>query len=473
LAKRKHKTTLSWKNQPAIVSAFIGAIAILVASVINVLFSNNQPSVVQHNNGNGQGIVNTSPESISIGISFKEYNIALAKKENEIRQLLVNDALNEKEISLLSKKLGDIEYQRRNERSSYESYISILRQQIISLNKFPDKLFKEAQQSLINGNSKKAKKLFTQIENQADNHLKNSAEAAFQRGMLAKKDFEYVESHIAFKKAVRLQPKNVRYLVRLAQISQVLDMHEKALDYLLLALELNDEGGIDEIDSLRGIGSIYYSLGQYNKAAEYAELSLIKSIKMYGEEHLSVALSRNNLGSLYVVLGDFDKALEYFQLALKYLTKTFGKKHPTIHTIHNNLAQYYIKKSQLPKARDQLLLALESSVAVLGLNHPMVAIYHSNLGNVFGRLGMTDKAIEYLQFALKSDLNNFGKNHSYVARDHNGLGAVYISLGEIEKGIEHFEKSLNVISGLLGYNHPHTKIAKYNLVDAKKRLLDK
>ncbi|MFT6910038.1 MAG: tetratricopeptide (TPR) repeat protein [Oleiphilaceae bacterium] len=461
-----------WWQKTGFLQGAGGAVGAALIAALVALISNTQPNIVQQNSGDSQGIITTGSGEVNIGISADEFRNGLKEKEAEIRRLLVNKALSEKDVFLLRKKIDQIELQRRNEISSYENYVSSLKQQVASLAGLPDKLFKEARQSLINGNTAKAKELFIQIEKQEANHLKKSAEAAYQRGMLAKIDLDYEESYTALDKAVRLQPKNSTYLSHFAEILQIMDKHEKALDYLLLTLEFYDENSLDEINALRGIGSIYYSLGQYNKAVEYSKLTLKKSIKINGEESLYVALARANLGNVYLSLGDLEQAFEYLELALEYLTKTFGKKHLVISSIHNSLGQYYKNKHQLSRARDHLILALESGISVLGLKHPNVAIYHSNLGNIYSEMGLNDKAIEHLQFALESDLYNFGKNHSYVARDHNGLGMIYLSLGEIEKGIEHLETSLNITSGLLGVNHPYTKITKDNLAYAK-RLLEK
>jgi tetratricopeptide (TPR) repeat protein len=67
--------------------------------------------------------------------------------------------------------------------------------------------------------------------------------------------------------------------------------------------------------SLTSLGIAYDSQGEYNKAIEYHQQSLV--IKQEIGDRSGIAKSFNNLGNAYDSLGEYNKAIEYHQQSLK------------------------------------------------------------------------------------------------------------------------------------------------------------
>ncbi len=77
---------------------------------------------------------------------------------------------------------------------------------------FPDALLDQATEALQQGESEKADRLFKQIEEEGEGHIKRLAEIAFQRGKIAEDAIQYTDVLEYYEKAVWLQPGNTLYL---------------------------------------------------------------------------------------------------------------------------------------------------------------------------------------------------------------------------------------------------------------------
>ena len=88
---------------------------------------------------------------------------------------------------------------------------------------------------------------------------------------------------------------------------------------------------------LNDLGLTYRALGDAYKAIEYYEKALEIDLKVFGDQHPSVAIRYNNLGGAYIDLGDAFKAIEYCEKALGILTAVYGKNHPSTQTVNANL----------------------------------------------------------------------------------------------------------------------------------------
>ncbi len=73
---------------------------------------------------------------------------------------------------------------------------------------FPDKLLDQAIEAARQGKIEEADRLFQQIEEDGEKHIKRIAVAAFQRGMIAEDNFRYKDALQFYEDNVRLQPDN-------------------------------------------------------------------------------------------------------------------------------------------------------------------------------------------------------------------------------------------------------------------------
>jgi len=175
---------------------------------------------------------------------------------------------------------------------------------------FPDALLDQAIEALQQGDTEEADRLFQEIEDEGEGHLKRIAEAAFQRGKIAEDAIRYTEALEYLEKAVRLQPDNALYL---------------------------NEAGL-----------LYLTLANHKKAIEYFELALASDLKTYGEDHPHVATKRNNLGLAWNALGEHHKAIAYYEQALPVFEKFLGKDHPNTKIVQDNLDKARVALNESP-----------------------------------------------------------------------------------------------------------------------------
>ncbi len=231
-------------------------------------------------------------------------------------------------------------------------------------------------------------------------------------------------------------------------------------DIIAEAVEDNDE---NPAGVFNGLGRVYDTLGDYQKAIEYSTKALEILKEMYDEIHPQVAVGYNNLGETWRALGDPQKAIEYFTKALEINTTTYGVNHPNVAIEYNNLGMAWNDLGEPQKAIEYYTQALEIDKKTYAEMHPSVAIRYNNLGGAWRALGEPKKAIEYYTKALNIDIKTYGANHPVVARDYNNIGIVYDNLGEPKEAIKYLNDALEIDLRTYGEVHPDIAICYNNL----------
>ncbi|MCP4491635.1 MAG: tetratricopeptide repeat protein, partial [Gammaproteobacteria bacterium] len=231
------------------------------------------------------------------GISLEQYEKGLKQKAEEVSKKLEKEHVeNTKQLiverDVIQKKLTDLE-------KSYNEYVSSVKERATTLESGSDVLLKQAGTDLLNGNIKKAKRIFLSVEENAKSSIESAGEAVYQLGKLAEDNIDYSKAFSFFKRAVELVPENTSYL--------------------------------------SSAGRMADTLAQYNLAISYYEQALASDLKTYGEDHPSVAIYRNNLGLAWKALGKYDVAIKYYEQALASDLKTYGEDHPDVAIDRNNL----------------------------------------------------------------------------------------------------------------------------------------
>ena len=73
--------------------------------------------------------------------------------------------------------------------------------------------------------------------------------------------------------------------------------------------------------SYNNLGSVCYSIGEYNQAKELHTKAVMIQKKIFGEEHNAVAASYNNLGSVYHRIGEYNQAKKWNTIKQKNCTR--------------------------------------------------------------------------------------------------------------------------------------------------------
>ncbi|WP_016952409.1 tetratricopeptide repeat protein [Anabaena sp. PCC 7108] len=225
-------------------------------------------------------------------------------------------------------------------------------------------------------------------------------------------------------------------LLGIGSVYSSLGEKQKALAYLNQALALyravGDRRG--EATALNNIGGVYNTLGEKQKALAYLNqaIPLYRAVEDRGGE----ATALNNIGLIYSDLGENQKALEYYNQALPlYLAvEDRGGEANTL----NNIGLVYSDLGENQKALEYYNQALPLYLAVEDRGGEARTL--NNIGLVYSDLGENQKALEYYNQALP--LFRAVEDRGGEATTRNNIGGVYSDLGEKQKALEYYNQAL-------------------------------
>ena len=222
--------------------------------------------------------------------------------------------------------------------------------------------------------------------------------------------------------------------------------YEKAREHLEKSLvikkEIGDRNG--EADCYTNLGNVYRSVGEYEKAREHLEKSLV--IKKEIGDRNGEADCYTNLGNVYRSVGEYEKAREHLEKSL-VIKKEIGDRNGEA-DCYTNLGNVYRSVGEYEKAREHLEKSLVINKEIGDRNGE--ADCYTNLGNVYRSVGEYEKAREHLEKSLVIKKEIGDRNGE--ADCYTNLGNVYRSVGEYEKASHYHEKSLT-ISRKIGNRH--------------------
>ncbi|WP_213150938.1 tetratricopeptide repeat protein [Neochlamydia sp. AcF95] len=270
-----------------------------------------------------------------------------------------------------------------------------------------------------------------------------------------------------YQQAKNANPQDTEVLNALGIIYKGQGNLDKAAKYsnqtLAISIKLFGENHPSVASCYSNLGAIYQDQGNLAKAVEYSRKALAINFKLFGENHFMIARYYNNLGQIYKEQGNLDKAVKYSKKALAIDLKLFEENHPTVARDYNNLGAIYQAQGNLDKATDYSKKALAISVKLFGENHSRVAICHSNLGQIYKHQGNLGRAAECSNKALAIDPKLFGENHPGVAIDYSNLGQIYQAQDNLDKALEFSKKALAIDLKLYGENHSRVASCYSNL----------
>ncbi|XP_067937148.1 uncharacterized protein [Watersipora subatra] len=191
-----------------------------------------------------------------------------------------------------------------------------------------------------------------------------------------------------------------------------------------------DDNNRDTSEAYSSIGSVYFSLSQYDKAFEYHTKALKMNETLYGETvHYDLAVDYNKIGLVYHSQGDYGKALEYNTKSLDMRKAIYGAEanHSDIATSNSNIGLVYNSLGDYVQALEHCTKSLDMHKGINGAeaNHADIATSYNNIGS----------ALEYYTKSLDMRKAIYGAeaNHTDIARGYNNIGSVSDSLEKEEK----------------------------------------
>ncbi|KAF5430639.1 Tetratricopeptide (TPR) repeat [Candidatus Methanophagaceae archaeon] len=190
---------------------------------------------------------------------------------------------------------------------------------------------------------------------------------------------------------------------------------------------------------LSELGTIFYYLGELDKALEYFK----KALKLNEElgSKAGIAADLGNIGTVYQIKGELDKALEYYEKALK-LHEELGSK-AGIAVCLGNIGNVYRIRGELDKALEYFGKALKLDEE-LG-SKAGIAADCGSIGIVYKIKGELDKALEYYGMALKK-FKDIGSRIE-TARTLTNIGDVFVLKGEKERALDCYSEAKDLAKG--------------------------
>ncbi|MGH8546347.1 MAG: tetratricopeptide repeat protein [Gammaproteobacteria bacterium] len=181
--------------------------------------------------------------TINIGVTLKEYEERLERREQELREEFAKTSAAEKDrLALLEKELAAATAKRENPEESLADFKAKLAEASQALAKFkgdlPEDQLKQAQEALAKGNTPTAEALFGKALEQ---NKAQAAEAAYQLGQLAYERVDYAKAYAYYQEAAKLEPDNPTYLNMAGRLAYEVGRYAEARPFLEEALAIREQ----------------------------------------------------------------------------------------------------------------------------------------------------------------------------------------------------------------------------------------
>ncbi|MEG4231779.1 CHAT domain-containing protein [Microcoleus sp. Pol11C3] len=247
-----------------------------------------------------------------------------------------------------------------------------------------------------------------------------------------------------------LNPMGAIYF-KLGNYKQSLNLYKQ-----LSAINQEQDDHIGEVQNLNNLGVTYANLSEYGQAlAAYQEaLTKIKLISdcahqnpnnslCYGGEEAAI---RNNLAALYFSLGQYEQALDFAQQASVIFQKNLGRDYQGLKPQDFQLLHDILGKSSLSPAFVRQSLAIRAGVGNVFSAESMVregeAVNLNNLGQIYSNQGNDKQALTLYQQALSiyQEINN----SLGVAITLNNIAQINTNLGQYDVAVNFNQQALAI-----------------------------
>ncbi|XP_022799415.1 tetratricopeptide repeat protein 28-like [Stylophora pistillata] len=216
--------------------------------------------------------------------------------------------------------------------------------------------------------------------------------------------------------------------------------------------EIGDRRG--EATSYGDLGTLFQSLGQYDRAQDCKEKALAMQKEI--DDRKGEAISYGNLGALFQSIGQYDKARKYQEKALA-MKKEIGNRNGEATSYGHLGARKYKEKA----------LALQIEI---GDRSGEVTSYQG-LGTLFQLLGQYDEAKVYMELAL--GMNNKIGDKNGVATSYGDLAGLFLSLGKFARADDYLKMAMAIRVGIGNRRGEAADYGHLGIISLRRGLYDK
>ncbi|MBE0544939.1 MAG: tetratricopeptide repeat protein [Verrucomicrobia bacterium] len=220
-----------------------------------------------------------------------------------------------------------------------------------------------------------------------------------------------------------------------------------------------------EAEMRNSIGTVYWELGDYDKAAAMQRQALAIQRMLFGNEHPSVAASLLNLA---LALRNQQKLAESeatFRESLAMSRKLLGNEHPAVARVLNDLGSLLTGELKDDEPETLIREALAIRRKVYGNEHGDVGISLDNLAHILNRRGQVTEATAMHQEALAIRRKFFGESHPELLFSYKNIAVALQSQGKLAEAATVLQDALALSERLVGQQHPSFVALRLHLAD--------
>lgn len=220
---------------------------------------------------------------------------------------------------------------------------------------------------------------------------------------------------------------------------------------------------------LQTVGTLYESLGDYDRAVTLQQKALNLRIARFGPEDPLVAESLGQLGAAYLASAQYDAADSALTRALDIQRKRRDSGGVTLATAVGNLAVVRNKLGRPAEAEALYREALAIDRAEFGDRSDQVSVDLSNLAVLLGDVGRLDEADALNREALAIRREIHPGDYTETATSLANLGSVLLLRGDLDAAESNLREAVDMRRRLFPDGHPHVAAALRNLGDVRRK----
>ncbi len=195
-------------------------------------------------------------------------------------------------------------------------------------------------------------------------------------------------------------------------------------------------------------GTVYFAEGKYQEATEaHAQASAMQR-KLFGPNHIGLAVTLDRLGSSLLKLGKGDEAIQHHRAAIEILSKTLGESHLYVADTVNSLGNALADSGDLEEAAAEYRRAIAIWKQSVGDSHARAAVGHANLGAIAMLRRDYAAALSEFQSALELEEKAQGGTHPSVAETLTMIGLANLERKSVTDAVVALERATKIWEGI-------------------------
>jgi serine/threonine protein kinase/Tfp pilus assembly protein PilF len=248
-----------------------------------------------------------------------------------------------------------------------------------------------------------------------------------------------------------------------------LGLYNKAAPILEEALRIRretlGERSLNVAESLQSVGDVYRRQGKYQEAEKFFQEALSIREDILGQNDVRVASVLHSLGILYDIQGRYGQAESLFRRELDIRETASSVDHRAVGGCLHSLAIELHSQGKDAEAETLFKRALAEKEIALGPDHPDVARTLQSLGIFFQSQRRYGEAEPLLLRALAIREKVFGPEHPEMASNLTNLASLYEDQNKKEEAESYYKRALAIAEKALGPNHSNVGIVLHNLAE--------